>query len=332
MLFDQLNRREFITLLGGAAAAWPLAARAQEPGHTYRLGFLVPAPRHTPAVLALLDELRLNGFIEGQNLAVISDGFEAPNDHLADVAAALVKAAPDAIVAGPDPPLRALQAITRSVPLVGMSEDMVAEGLVASLARPGGNTTGISLLSPELDGKRQDILIEAVPGARRIVALADSNTTPPHHLQALQHAARSRGVELLVFGVSGPQEITSAIDAAKASGAEAVNFLATPLFSVPGTRNNRIVMERIATVRLPAIFQWPETAEVGALAGYGPRFTDMYRQRARMVAKIFRGAKPADIPVEQPARFQLVINLKAARSIGHEVLAGLVLRADKVIE
>jgi putative ABC transport system substrate-binding protein len=327
-----MKRRTFITLLGGAAAAWPLAASGQEPGRAYRVGFLVPAPRHTPAVSALLDELRLNGFIEGQNLTVIPDGFEAPNDHLTEVAAALVKAAPDAIVAGPDLPLRALQAATRSVPLIGMSEDMVTEGLVTSLARPGGNITGISLLSPELDGKRQDILIEAVPGARRIAALADSNATPPHHLQALQHAARSRGVELLIFGVGEPDEIISAIAAAKASGAGAVNFLATPLFSVPGTRNNQIVMERIATVRLPAIFQWPETAEAGALAGYGPRFTNMYRQRARMLVKILRGAKPADIPVEQPARFELVINLKAARLIGHEVPAGLVLRADEVIE
>src|SRR5436189_1942538 len=115
-----------------------------------------------------------------------------------------------------------------------MSEDMVGEGLVASLGRPGGNITGISLLSPELDGKRQEILIEAVPGARRIAAMADSRSTPPYHLEALQHAARSRGVELLVFGVNGPEEIAAAIDAAKASSAEARNFLATPLFSLPG--------------------------------------------------------------------------------------------------
>jgi len=213
-----------------------------------------------------------------------------------------------------------------------MSEDMVAEGLVGSLARPGGNLTGISLLSPELDGKRQDILIEAVPAARRIAAMADSRNTPPYHLQALEHAARSRGVEFSVFGVNGPEEIASAIDAAKAAGAAALNFLASPLFSLPGTRNNAIVMERIAALRLPAIFQFPETAQAGALAGYGPRFSELYRQRARMVAKIFRGANPAELPVEQPARFQLVINLKAARALGHEVPAGLVLRADEVIE
>src|SRR5215468_9953895 len=312
---SDMRRRDFIALFGGVAAAWLLAARAQEAGRVYRLGFLLPSARQTPVVEAFFDELRLNGFIEGKNLAVVPGGFESTDDNLADRAAALVRATPDAIVAGPAPPLRALQAITRTVPLVGMSEDMVGEGLVASLARPGGNITGISLLSPELDGKRQDILIEAVSGARRIAAMADSRQTPPYHLQTLQHAARSRGVELAVFGVNGPREIASAIDAAKAAGAEALNFLATPLFSLPGTRSNAIVMERIAAVRLPAIFQWPETAEAGALAGYGPRFTNMYRQRARMVVKILRGAKPAEVPVEQPTNFELVINLNAAQAI-----------------
>ena len=326
-----MRRREFITLLGGAAAAWPLGARAQEDGRTYRLGSCFPSARQTPALEALFDELRLHGFVEGKNLVVVP-GFEATDDNLAQRAAALVNAAPDAILAGPAPPLRALQAITRTVPIIGMSEDMVGEGLAASLARPGGNITGISLLSPELDGKRQDILIEAVPGARRIAAMADSRQTPPYHLQALQHAARSRGVELAVFGVNGPEEIASAIDAAKASGAEALNFLATPLFSIPGTHNNAVVMERIAAVRLPAIFQWPETAEAGALAGYGPRFPEMYRQRARIVVRILRGAKPAEMPIEQPARFRLVINLKAAKALEHEIPAALVLRADEVIE
>jgi putative ABC transport system substrate-binding protein len=326
----RVNRRQFITLLGGAAV-WPLAARAQDNGRTYRLGFLLPASRY--GVLdAFFDELRLNGFVEGKNLVVMPGGFEATDDNLAERAAALVNAAPDAIVAGPAPPLRALHAITRTIPLIGMSEDMVGEGLVASLARPGANITGISLLSPELDGKRQEILIEAVPGARRIAAMADSRQTPPYHLQALQHAARSRGIEVSVIGVSGPEEIATAIDAAKTAGAEALNFLATPLFSLPGTRSNAIVMERIAEVRLPSIFQWPETAEAGALAGYGPRFAEMYRQRARMVARILRGANPADTPVEQPARFQLVINLKAAKALGYDVPASLVLRADEVIE
>ena len=200
-----MRRREFITLLGGAGT-WPLAAHAQEPGRTYRIGFLIPSPRNRPPVAALFDELRLNGFIENQNVEVLPGGFDVPNRQLAELAATLVKAAPDAIVAGPELPLRALQTATRTVPLIGMSEDLVAEGLVASLARPGGNITGISLLSPELDGKRQDILIEAVPGARRIAAMVDSKVAPPYHLQMLQHGARSRGVELSIFGVKGPEE------------------------------------------------------------------------------------------------------------------------------
>jgi putative ABC transport system substrate-binding protein len=163
----------------------------------------------------------------------------------------LVKAAPDAIITGPALPLRAFQSITHTIPLIGMTEDMVAEGLVASLAQPGGNITGISLLSPELDSKRQEILIEAVPGAQRIAAMADSNANAPYYLQALEQAARSRGVDLVVINVAGSEEIASAIDAAKASGAGALNFLASPLFSVPGSRNNKIVLQRIAALRRP---------------------------------------------------------------------------------
>jgi putative tryptophan/tyrosine transport system substrate-binding protein len=327
-----MRRRKFITLLGGAVVGWPLAARGQEPGRTYRLGIITPAPRESPPVIAFFDELRRNGFVEGQNLAVIVGAFGNIDDQLAERAAALVNAAPDAILAGPEPPLHALEALTRTVPLIGMVEDMVAAGLVQSLARPAGNITGISLLSPELDGKRQEILIETVPGARRIAAMADVKVTSPDHIQVLQQGARSRGVEVLFFGMNRPQDIASAMDAAKAAGVEALNFLASPLFSLPGTPGNRIVMERIAAMRLPAIFQWPETAEAGALLAYGPRYIETYRQRARMVVKILHGAKPADIPVEQPTRFELIINLKAAKEIGYEVPNAIILRADNVIE
>jgi putative ABC transport system substrate-binding protein len=288
---NAMKRRYFIAGLASMTAAWPLAARAQEPGRIYRLAFWIPSPRQAPHTIAFFDELRRNGFSEGQNLTVIPDGFEAGNEHLAELAAALVKAAPDAIVAGPALPLRALQSITHTIPLIGMSEDMVAEGLVPSLARPGGNITGIGLLSPELDGKRQEILIEAVPGAHRIGAMADSNATPEYHLQALEHAARSRGVEFSVFRVGGPEEIISAIDAAKASDVGALNFLATPLFSVPGSQNNRVVLDRIAALRLPAIFQFPETAEAGALAGYGARIIDLYRQRARITVQVHQACR-----------------------------------------
>jgi putative ABC transport system substrate-binding protein len=326
-----MRRRDFITLCGGGAVATalsPLLARAQEPGRVYRLGFAIPVGRDTPAIVAFFDELRMYGFVEGQNLTVVPDGFDVRNDRLAEQAAAVVKAAPDAIVSGPDNYTRVYQQLTSTIPLVAMTEDMVAAGLVASLARPGGNTTGISLLSPELDGKRQGLLIEAVPGVRRMAALADSTVTPPRHLQELQDAARTRGVELLVFGVARSEEVVPAVDKAKAGGAEAINFLATPLFTI----NPRVLLDHVVASRLPAIHQWPELAEEGGLLGYGPGFTQVFRQRARLVAKVLRGAKPADLPVEQPTRFELVINLKTAKAIGHEVPAGLVLRADKVIE
>jgi putative tryptophan/tyrosine transport system substrate-binding protein len=234
--------------------------------------------------------------------------------------------------AGPELPLQALLALTHRVPIIGMTEDMVAAGFVKSLASPGGNITGISLLSPELDGKRQDILIEMIPAAHRIAAIADGRITPTFHSEVLQQGARSRGVELSIFSVKEPEQIISAIETAKASGCGAINFLASPMFSLPGSRGFEIVMRGTVATRLPAIFQWPEAAEAGSVAAYGPRFTDVYRQRARIVVKILRGASPADIPVEQPARFELVINVGAAKAIGLDVPASLVARADKVIE
>jgi len=327
-----MRRREFITLVGGATVAWPVAVQAQNQKQTYRLGILIPSDRKMPAVVAFFDELRLAGFIEGENLTVIPGGFGVRNEQIAELTQAIVQAAPDAIVCGPELQIRALQAATRTIPLIAMAEDLVGLGLANSLAHPGGNTTGVSLLSPEVDEKRQDILIDAVPQARRMALLVDSNTARPRHLEAMQAAGRRRGVELSTFGVSKPEEIAPAINAAKASGAEAINFLATPLFSVPGNPNNRIVLEAVLAARLPAIYQWPETAEDGGLAAYGPRFTQVYRQRARQVVKVLRGAKAADLPIEQPTSFELVINLQAAKAIGHEVPPGLVLRADHVVE
>jgi len=326
-----MRRRDLIMLIGGAAAlpiAWPLAARAQDAGRTYRIGFLLPSTRETLAVAALFDELRLNGFVEGQNLIVIPGGFGIPNDRIASVVASLVAASPDVILAGPELPLRALQKATQTIPVIGMTEDMVADGLVASFARPGGNITGISLLSPELDGKRQEILIEATPGVRKIAVLADSNVAKPMHLQQLQQAAQSHGVEALVRGVAKRDDVISSINDVKASGAQAINFLATPMFSV----NAADFIRQVTSLRLPSIYQWPEDAEDGALIAYGPRYFEMYRERARIAVKMLRGTKPADIPIEQPTRFELVINLKTAKAIGHEVPSSLLLRADKVIE
>ena len=249
---------------------------------------------------------------------------------MAEQVATILKAAPDAIVSGGLFGNRAVQAANRAFPHVAISEDMVGDGLVASLARPGGNTTGISILSPELDGKRQELLIEATPGVRNVAVLVDSNTNAPQHLEQLQDAARARNIALSIFAVAKPEEIGPAMDKAKASGAQALNVLASPLLG--NYSNGLFVIERAAVLRLPTIHQWPDMAEDGGFAAYGPRMTEIFRQEARMIVKVLLGAKPIDIPVEQPTRFELVINLRTAKAIGHEVPADLMLRADKVIE
>jgi putative ABC transport system substrate-binding protein len=323
-----MRRREFFALLSGVAAAWPLAAHAQERGRTYRIGALNPVPRKSPAWTVLFDELGRSGFMEGENLIVLPGGFGVSADQGPSVAASLVAAAPDAIVAGPEPFLRVLQQLTRTIPLVGIGEDLVGAGLAGSLGRPGGNVTGLSILSPELDGKRQDILIEAVPGARKIATLADAKNASLDHLQQLQDAAHARGIELLVRAVDRREEVVAALDDVKAAGAQAINFLATPMFSIDAAD----FIARVTNLRLPSIYQWAEDAEQGAMLAYGPRLAEMFRLRATILVKVLRGAKAADTPIEQPTRFELVINLKTAKAIGHEIPTRLLLLADKVIE
>jgi putative ABC transport system substrate-binding protein len=210
-----------------------------------------------------------------------------------------------------------------------VSEDLVRSGFIRSLAKPGGNTTGVSILSPELDGKRQDILIEAVPGIHRMAALADSNSDSPEQLRALQDAARARGLALSIYRVATPDEIAGAIDAAQKSGTEALNVLASSLLY----NNRQIVRARIVALRLPAIYQFPEMSEEGFLIGYGPRLVQVYGKTvARQLLALFRGAKPADVPVEQPTKFELVINLKIAKTLGITIPTAMLDRADKVIE
>jgi putative ABC transport system substrate-binding protein len=244
-------------------------------------------------------------------------------------AAELVKAQVDVIQAGGDAAVRAAQRATTEIPILALTDDMVGQGFVRSLAKPGGNTTGVTILASELDGKRLEILIEATPGVRRVAAIADRNVSPPSHLKTLEDAARKRGIEVSVCWVARQEDIASAIDAAKASDARALNVLASALLF----NNRTIIFDRVAMLHLPAIYQWPEMADQGGLIGYGPRITQLYRDvQSRQLIKLLRGTKPADIPVEQPTKFELVINLRAAKAIGHEVPAGLVLRADKVIE
>jgi len=206
---------------------------------------------------------------------------------------------------------------------------MVEAGLVNSLARPGGNTTGISILATELDGKRQEILIEAVPGLRRMAALADSNRTSGSRLKALEDAAHAHSIELSVHQITRPEDIPAAIDAAKASGAAALNVLSSPVLYT----SRQIIMQRVAMLRLPAIYPFVEEAEKGGFLAYGPRLLQIFRELfAQQLVKLLRGIKPADIPIEQPTKFELVINLKTANAMGVTVPAILVARADKVIE
>jgi putative tryptophan/tyrosine transport system substrate-binding protein len=322
-----MRRREFITLLGGATLLDAAVGRAQEPGRVYRLGFMTPLPREAASSLAMFDELRRAGFVEGQNLQVYGR-FSMREEEAPEVAAMFVATGVDAIVAGTLPGVRAAQKATRTIPILTMGDDLVLLGVVSSLAHPEGNTTGISILATELDGKRLELLAELVPAARHIAALADPRVTAPEQLQALQDAARTRGIELSVHLAAKAQEIVPAIDAAQASGAQALNVLAASLLNA----NQLAIIERTAMLKLPAIYQWPENAEAGGLAAYGPRFTEVHRQRARQLVKIFRGAKPADVPVEQPTKFELAINLKTAKALGLTVPATLLARADVVIE
>jgi putative ABC transport system substrate-binding protein len=324
-----IGRRELIAALGGVAATWPLTAQTQEVGRTYRLGDLHLTPRNSPWYIALFDALKPDGFIVGQNLIVDDHGFGLRVEQLAEHASEIVKAHVDVIICGGDSPVRAAQQATKEIPILGIAEDMVGSHFVASLAKPSGNTTGASILSSELDGKRQQILMEAVPGARRYAALADVNSTSPQRLQELEEATRGRGVELSVYRVAKSSDIPSAIDAAKSSGAAALNVLASALlFS-----NRQLILTRAAVLALPAIYQWPALAEEGGLIGYGPRLERIYGDIcSRQLVKLLRGVRPADIPVEQPTQFELVVNLKTAKALGLTIPESFSLRADKVIE
>jgi putative ABC transport system substrate-binding protein len=323
-----LRRRDLIALLGGTMLAWPPAVRAQEPGRTYRIGVLSPIPRGA-AHNDFYDELSRLGFVEGQNLQIDGQGYGLRPEQFRQYAAELAKAKVDVIVCVGAAAIRAAQQATATIPILGITDDMVGEGFVRSMAHPGGNTTGVSILATELDGKRQELLIELLPGVRRIAALADSLEGVQNTPQALQDAARAKGVELVIQTVGTPGEIAPAIDAAKASGAAGLNVLATPLFYA----NRRIIFERTAALGLPTIYQWPEMVQEGGLVAYGPSVVQIYRQQmARLLARLLRGSKPADLPIEQPTTFELVVNLKTAKAPGLTVPQSLLAGADEVIE
>ena len=323
-----MRRREFITLVGSAIVALPLTALAQKEGRTYRLGCLSPHPRDIPFNVLFFDKLRRAGFIERQNLSIDYRAFAAHLDLISQYAAELVLAQPDVIYAASDAAVHAVQQATNSIPIVGIAGDMVGERLVESFARPNGNTTGISIFSRELDGKRQDILIEAVPGIRRMAALADPRIPTETNARALQEAARAKNVELSIYRITRAEEIVATIDEAEASGARALNVFSSSMLD----GNVPLIIERVAALRLPAMYQWAYWAEIGGFIGYGPSLDQLADRTARFAVSLLRGTMPADMPVEQPTKFELVINLKTSMAMGMTVPAALLARADKVIE
>jgi putative ABC transport system substrate-binding protein len=278
---------------------------------------------------ATIDELQALGFIEGRDLIVDERGFGIRPDELSSVATQLAQSNVDVILAGGALAIGAAQAATPTIPIIGVTDDMVREGHVSSMANHGGNTTGISILAPELDGKRQQILIEVLPTAHRMAVLTDSVGVPTaDHLQALQASARTGGVELVIHRVDGSNEIGSTLDAAKAAGAEAVNILASAFLN----NNRQAIFAKAMALRLPTIFQWPEGIKDGAFLAYGPRQEDVFRRVGQLTGKVLRGTNPAELPVEQPTRFELAVNLKVARELGITLSPTFLLRADRLIE
>jgi len=235
-------------------------------GRTFLIGQLSPFPRHAAFNIAFYEDLRRSGFIEGKNLTIHYRDYGLHGDLISQYATDLVNARVDVIVTGGEPGIGALQKATKTIPIVALGGDLLGSGFVKSLSRPDGNTTGVSILAFEADGKRQDILIEAVPGLRLMAVLTDGNDTSAAKLDVLQKAARARDVGLLIHRVANSEEIAAAIDSAQASGAKALNILASPLFYF----YRQLIMDRVAALHLPTIYEFAETAEEGGFAAYGP--------------------------------------------------------------
>jgi putative tryptophan/tyrosine transport system substrate-binding protein len=321
-----VRRRAFITLLG-AAAAWPLVARAQQ-AHVPVVGVLRPNRQDVLETFAepFRRYMKAIGWEEGRNIRFLFAWMGGRNERATELAGELIAQKVDLIITFGDPAIRATQRATQAIPIVGMTDDMIGSGLAASLARPGGNTTGVSILASELDVKRLEILHEFVPQARRIAVLVDTTTISTR--AQLASAARNLGVELVPFEAQSPDEISRMLDAIATAKVAAVNVLASPLLNLARLQ----IIERMRVYRLPAIYQWPESGEDGALLAYGPRQVLCYRHVVSLVDKVLRGAKPADLPIEQPSKFELVVNLKTASALDMTISPALVLRADEVIE
>ena len=324
-----MKRRDFITLLGGAAS-WPLAAGAQQPGKLPTVGFLgaASASAWSQWVAAFLQRLRELGWIEGRNLTIEYRWAEGSSDRAAELAAEFVRRKVDVIVTGGLPAVAAKQA-TSVIPIVlAIAADPLGTGLVASLVRPGGNVTGLSTQARDLAGKRLELLREAVPGLRRLAILANIGYPASGiEMSEVQAAARTLGLEVVALEIQRAEDITSAFKALK-DRAEALYVTADPLLNI-----NRIRINTLANVaRLPTITNVREFVEAGSLMSYGPNYPDLFRRAGDFVHKILHGAKPGDIPVEQPTKFDLVINVTTAKVLDLDMPPTLLARADEVIE
>ena len=311
----------------------PLAADAQQTGKVYRIGLLGASPPTNPGWRlweGLVQRLRELGYVEGQNIVIEGRYSEGRDERFPDLAADLVRLKVDVIVAGATQPVHAAQRATTTIPIVMTNHsDPVGSGLVASLARPGGNITGLTSITQELTAKRLELLKEAVPGVVRVAVLWNpTNQTHPGMLSDTEAAARALGVKLEIVEARNPDQFDSVFSAMSKARAEALLVLSDVTFWFHRTR----IAELAAKSRLPATFGQREHVEAGGLMSYGPDLRDNYRRAATYVDKILKGAKPADLPVEQPTRFELLINLKTARALGLTIPQSILIRADQVIQ
>ena len=325
-----MKRRKFITRLGGAAA-WPLAARAQQPGKLPTIGYL-GANSHSAEsqrIAAFLKRLRELGWIDGHTIAIEYRWAEGRNDRLAEFAAEFVQLKVDLIVTSGTPAVVAVKQATSVIPIVfALAGDPVGTGLIASLARPGGNLTGLSHQKIDLADKRLELLGEVVPGFRRLAIMANvGNALAVLEMRVVQATARNLGHEVATFEIRRVEDIAPIFEAIKGR-ADALYVCGDPLVD---TNRVRIITLALG-VRLPTMSDFPEYVEAGGLISYGPNFPELWRRAGDYVDKILRGAKPADIPVEQPTKFDLAINLTTARALGLTIPESFLLRADEVIE
>jgi putative ABC transport system substrate-binding protein len=327
-----MRRREFITLLGGAAVVWPLPLSAQQPAKVPRIGFLGNSTATLEAHLVgpFRDGLRDLGYEEGRNIVIEYRWAEGRYDRFPALIAELIALKVDVIVTAGTPASLAVKKATSSIPLVMVAVgDPVATGLVASLARPGGNITGVTSIAAEIEGKRLELLREVVPELSHIAVLW--NAASP--IQVIQEketraAAQVLGMKMLSLGVRTREEIEDAFAAIVRERPGALFVLADRLFLHHRTR----IMDFAVQHRLPGVHAYRELVEVGGLMSYGPSYADMHQRAAIYVDKILKSEKPADLPVERPVKFVLVLNLKAAKALGLTVPASVILRADEVIE